>query len=188
MRNTTTSLPQYRELPTDGKALLLIGRKKITEREQKRLYFKEQEDRDLFMYDIRKFHPLTSILWKTCIPYPPKSSPLTQPTSALPLAARPRGQWNSPSPAPLMPSIGGTTNTAIAHPSGWNGWWSAATETSSTAMRPTSLSWHGLCYTALGAIRATQAAYVSRWIPSTYDERPPAVVSRWISTTYRSSP
>ena len=62
MRNTTTSLPQYRELPTDGKALLLIGRKKITEREQKRLYFKEQEDRDLFMYDIRKFHPLTSIL------------------------------------------------------------------------------------------------------------------------------
>ena len=47
----------------DGEVLLAISKsKKITEREQERLYFKEQEDRNLFMYDIRKFHPLTSIL------------------------------------------------------------------------------------------------------------------------------
>lgn len=47
----------------DGEVLLAISKsKKITEREQERLYLKEQEDRDLFMYDIRRFHPLTSIL------------------------------------------------------------------------------------------------------------------------------
>ena len=46
----------------DSEVLLAISKKKITEREQERLYLKEQEDRDLFMYDIRRFHPLTSIL------------------------------------------------------------------------------------------------------------------------------